>query len=59
VITDGPDNEMEIVVTRRNIDAPAQYRAHIALRLARLERYSSHVVHFDAMIDQQKTTDPV
>jgi ribosomal subunit interface protein len=51
---DSPDTEMEIVVTGRNIDAPAHYRAHIAERLARLERYSSHVVHFDVMIDHEK-----
>jgi ribosomal subunit interface protein len=51
---DGPDNEMEIVVTGRNIDAPAHYRSHIALRLARLKHYSSHVVHFDVMIDNEK-----
>ena len=48
------DNEMEIVVTGRNIDAPAHYRAHIAQRLARLERYSSHVVHFDVVIEHEK-----
>jgi ribosomal subunit interface protein len=47
-------NEMEIVVTGRNIDAPDHYRAHIAHRLARLERYSSHVIHFDVMIDHEK-----
>jgi ribosomal subunit interface protein len=47
-------DEMEIVVTGRNIDAPDHYRAHIARRLARLERYSSHVVHFDVMIDHEK-----
>ncbi len=51
---DSSDNEMEIVVTGRNIDAPAHYRAHIARRLARLKRYSSHVVHFDVVIDQEK-----
>src|SRR5688500_679462 len=51
---DSSDNEMEIVVTGRNIDAPAHYRAHIARRLARLERYSSHVVHFDVVIDHEK-----
>lgn len=45
---------MEIVVTGRNIDAPAHYHAHIALRLARLERYSSHVAHFAVMIDHEK-----
>jgi ribosomal subunit interface protein len=49
-----PDTEMEIVVTGRNIDASDRYRAHIALRLARLKRYSSHVVHFDVVIDHEK-----
>ncbi|WP_170308792.1 ribosome hibernation-promoting factor, HPF/YfiA family [Pseudonocardia hierapolitana] len=44
---------MEIVVTGRNIDAPARYREHIALRLARLKRYSSHVVRFDVMLDHE------
>jgi ribosomal subunit interface protein len=51
---DSPDNEMEIVVTGRHTDAPARYHAHITQRLARLERYSSHVVHFDVMIDHEK-----
>jgi ribosomal subunit interface protein len=51
---DSSDNEMEIVVTGRNVDAPAHYRAHIALRLAGLKRYSSHVVHFDVMIEHEK-----
>jgi ribosomal subunit interface protein len=47
-------DEMEIVVTGHNIDASDHYRAHIAQRLARLDRYSSHVVHFDVMIDHEK-----
>jgi ribosomal subunit interface protein len=51
---DSLDTEMEIVVTGRNIDAPAHYRAYVALRLARLKRYSSHVVHFDVVIDHEK-----
>jgi ribosomal subunit interface protein len=51
---DSSDTEMEIVVTGRDIDAPARYRAHIARRLARLKRYSSHVVHFDVVIDHEK-----
>jgi ribosomal subunit interface protein len=51
---DSSDNEMEVVVTGRHTDAPAHYRAHIAQRLARLERYSSHVVHFDVVIDHEK-----
>lgn len=51
---DKPDTDMKIVVTGRNIDAPAHYRAHIALRLARLKRYSSHVVQFDVVIDHEK-----
>jgi ribosomal subunit interface protein len=51
---DSLDAEMEIVVTGRNIDAPAHYRAHVALRLARLKRYSSHVVHFDVVIGHEK-----
>jgi ribosomal subunit interface protein len=51
---DSFDNEMEIVVTGRDIDAPEHYRAHITQRLARLNRYSSHVVHFDVVIDHEK-----
>jgi ribosomal subunit interface protein len=51
---DSSDNEIEIVVTARNIDAPDHYRAHITHRLARLKRYSSHVVHFDVVIDHEK-----
>jgi ribosomal subunit interface protein len=50
---DGSDSGMEIVVTGRHVDAPARYRAHIVERLARLERYSSHVVHFDVVIDHE------
>lgn len=53
-LQDTPDTGMEIVVTGRNIDAPDRYRAHIAHRLARLGRYSSHVVHFDVVIDHEK-----
>jgi ribosomal subunit interface protein len=49
-----PDIEMEIVVTGRHTDAPDRYRAQIVQRLARLERYSSHVVHFDVMLDHEK-----
>lgn len=49
-----PDTEMMIVVTGRNIDAPAHYRAYLEQRLARLKRYSSHVVHFDVVIDHEK-----
>jgi ribosomal subunit interface protein len=51
---DSSANEMEIVVTGHNIDAPDHYRAHIAKRLARLNRYCSHVVHFDVTIDHEK-----
>ena len=32
----------DIVVTGRNIEIPADYRVHIAEKLARLERYGSH-----------------
>jgi ribosomal subunit interface protein len=49
-----PATEMMIVVTGRHIDAPAHYQAHIERRLARLERYSSHVVRFDVLIDHEK-----
>jgi ribosomal subunit interface protein len=51
---DSPASEMEIVVTGRHTDAPARYRAHIVQRLARLRRYSSHVVHFEVVIDHEK-----
>lgn len=50
----GPDTEMMIVVTGRHIDAPAHYQAYLQQRLARLERYSSHVVRFDVVIDHEK-----
>jgi ribosomal subunit interface protein len=51
---DSSEPGLEIVVTERNIDAPANHRAQIARRLARLKRYSSHVVHFDVVIDHEK-----
>jgi ribosomal subunit interface protein len=53
-LQDSPDNEIEIVVTGRHTDAPARYRAHIALRLARLKRYSSRVVRCDVMVDHDE-----
>ena len=44
----------EIVVTGRNIDVSAHYRVYVAEKLARLERYSSHVVRYDVVLDQEK-----
>jgi ribosomal subunit interface protein len=44
----------EIVVTSRNIDVPTHYRVYVAEKLARLERYSSHVVRYDVVLDHEK-----
>jgi ribosomal subunit interface protein len=43
-----------IVVTGRNVEVPAHYRVHIAEKLARLERYGSHVVRYDVVLDHEK-----
>jgi ribosomal subunit interface protein len=47
----------DIVVTGRNVEVPAHYRVHIAEKLARLERYGSHVsriVRYDVVLDHEK-----
>ena len=44
----------EIVVTGRNVDVSAHYRVHVAEKLARLERYNSHVVRYDVVLDHEK-----
>jgi len=44
----------EIVVTGRNVDLSAYYRVYVAEKLARLERYSSHVVRYDVVLDHEK-----
>jgi ribosomal subunit interface protein len=47
----------DIVVTGRNVAVPAHYRVHIAEKLARLERYGSHVsriVRYDVVLDHEK-----
>ena len=47
----------DIVVTGRNVEVPAHYRMHIAEKLARLERYGSHVsriVRYDVVLDHEK-----
>ena len=47
----------DIVVTGRNAEVPAHYRVHIAEKLARLERYGSHVsriVRYDVVLDHEK-----
>jgi len=46
----------DIVVTGRNVEVPAHYRVHIAEKLARLERYGSHVsriVRYDVVLDHE------
>jgi ribosomal subunit interface protein len=43
----------EIVVTGRNVDVSAHYREYVAEKLARLERYSSHVVRYDVVLDHE------
>ena len=46
----------DIVVTGRNVEVPAHYRGHIAEKLARLERYGSHVsriVRYDVVLDHE------
>jgi ribosomal subunit interface protein len=44
----------EIVVTGRNVDVSAHYRLYVAEKLARLERYNSHVVRYDVVLDHEK-----
>jgi ribosomal subunit interface protein len=47
----------DIVVTGRNVEVPARYRVHIAEKLARLERYGSHVSRidrYDVVLDHEK-----
>ena len=44
----------EIVVTGRNVDVSVHYRMYVADKLARLERYSSHVVRYDVVLDHEK-----
>ena len=44
----------EIVVTGRNVDVSAHYRVYVAEKLARLERYNSHVVRYDVVLDHEK-----
>ena len=47
----------DIVVTGRNVEVPAHYRVHIAEKLARLERYGSHVsriLRYDVVLDHEK-----
>jgi ribosomal subunit interface protein len=47
----------DIVVTGRNVEVPAHYRVHIAEKLARLERYGSHVsriVRYDVVLGHEK-----
>ena len=46
----------DIVVTGRNVEVPAHYRVHIAEKLARLERYGSHVsriVRYDVVLGHE------
>jgi ribosomal subunit interface protein len=44
----------EIIVTGRNVDVSAHYRMYVAGKLARLGRYSSHVVHYDVVLDHER-----
>jgi ribosomal subunit interface protein len=44
----------EIVVTGRNVDVSAHYRVYVAEKFSRLERYNSHVVRYDVVLDQEK-----
>ncbi len=44
----------EIVVTGRNVDVSARYRVYVARKLARLGRYSSHVVRYHVVLDHAK-----
>jgi ribosomal subunit interface protein len=44
----------DIVVTGRNVEVPDHYRVHIAEKLARLERYGSHVVRYDVVLEHER-----
>jgi len=47
------DAPVEIVVTSRNIDVSDHYRLHITQKLARLERYDSHMIRYDVELDHE------
>jgi ribosomal subunit interface protein len=50
---DEMDAPVEIVVTSRNIDVSDHYRLHITQKLARLERYDSHMIRYDVELDHE------
>jgi ribosomal subunit interface protein len=47
------DTAVEIVVTSRNVDVSDHYRLHITQKLARLERYNSHMIRYDVELDHE------
>jgi ribosomal subunit interface protein len=44
---------MDIVMTGRNVDVPAHYRAHVTDKLAHLQRYTSHPIRYDIELDHE------
>jgi ribosomal subunit interface protein len=44
---------MDIVMTGRNVDVPAHYRAHVTDKLAHLQRYNSHPIRYDVELDHE------
>jgi ribosomal subunit interface protein len=47
------DAAVEIVVTSRNVDMSDHYRLHITHKLARMERYNSHMIRYDVSLDHE------
>jgi ribosomal subunit interface protein len=44
----------EVVVTGRNVEVPDHFRAHVAEKLARLERFDRTIYLFDVELDHEK-----
>lgn len=44
---------VDIVVTGRNVEVSAHFRAYVAEKLARLDRYGSHVIRYAVVLDHE------
>jgi ribosomal subunit interface protein len=46
---------VNIAVTGRNVEVPEHYRAHVAEKMAHLDRYDDKIIHYDVELFHEPT----
>ncbi len=49
----GAEHALDVVITGRNIDVSAHYQRYIENKLAGLERYNRHLIHYEVVLHHE------